>query len=263
VSCTRSYDITKLHTHCGCCSQCLDRRFAILAADANQHDPVEMYKVELLTGARSRANDKTMAESYVRTALELHEMGELAFFGKFSGETARVCSGFASQKPDEVARQVLVLHQRHGQAIWDVLKTAVEGHSTELVRRSLPPSCVLMMTVAPSGTPALAPGELRSDPVERWIEQAEAEQASDPQRGSVDFSDQAPVQTHEASRLDKAKPVLELARVAIKEVYPNGVPDQTTERNTILCRKIGDWLKNNRKADISNATILRAAGRRK
>ena len=34
VSCTRSYDITKLHTHCGCCSQCLDRRFAVLAARA-------------------------------------------------------------------------------------------------------------------------------------------------------------------------------------------------------------------------------------
>jgi 7-cyano-7-deazaguanine synthase in queuosine biosynthesis len=41
VSCTRSYDITKLHTHCGCCSQCLDRRFAVLAADAAEHDPVE------------------------------------------------------------------------------------------------------------------------------------------------------------------------------------------------------------------------------
>ena len=52
VSCTRAYDITKLHTHCGCCSQCLDRRFAILAADAAEHDPVEMYKVELLTGER-------------------------------------------------------------------------------------------------------------------------------------------------------------------------------------------------------------------
>jgi hypothetical protein len=35
-----------------------------------------MYKVELLAGARKRPNDQTMAESYVRTALELREMGE-------------------------------------------------------------------------------------------------------------------------------------------------------------------------------------------
>ena len=94
VSCTRSYDITRLHTHCGCCSQCLDRRFAVLAADAAEHDPVEMYKVELLTGERRGPKDQTMAESYVRTALELRDLGEFAFFGQFSGETARVCSGF-------------------------------------------------------------------------------------------------------------------------------------------------------------------------
>ena len=60
VSCTRVYNITKLHTHCGCCSQCIDRRFAVLAANAAEHDPVEMYKVELLADPRDereRPND--------------------------------------------------------------------------------------------------------------------------------------------------------------------------------------------------------------
>ncbi len=32
VSCSRVHSMTKLHTHCGTCSQCLDRRFATLAA---------------------------------------------------------------------------------------------------------------------------------------------------------------------------------------------------------------------------------------
>src|SRR5262249_26633941 len=64
VSCTRRYDITRLHTHCGCCSQCLDRRLGMLAAGAAEHDPVEMYKVELPIGKRDRSNDRTMAESY-------------------------------------------------------------------------------------------------------------------------------------------------------------------------------------------------------
>ena len=94
VSCTRVYSITKLHTHCGCCSQCIDRRFAVLAANAAEHDPVEMYKVELLADPRDDANDQTMAESYVRTALEFRESSELAFFGRFGGETARVLKCF-------------------------------------------------------------------------------------------------------------------------------------------------------------------------
>jgi 7-cyano-7-deazaguanine synthase in queuosine biosynthesis len=42
ISCTRTYDITKLHTHCGCCSQCIDRRFAVLVGGAAGFDPVEM-----------------------------------------------------------------------------------------------------------------------------------------------------------------------------------------------------------------------------
>ena len=58
VSCTRSYDITRLHTHCGCCSQCIDRRFGIIAAGAAELDPVEMYKIELLTGERERPTDR-------------------------------------------------------------------------------------------------------------------------------------------------------------------------------------------------------------
>ena len=148
-----------MHTHCGCCSQCLDRRFAILAADAAEHDPVEMYRVELLAGARDRPNAQTMAESYVRTALELREMGELAFFGQFGGETARVCGGFPSLTADEVGQQVLDLHQRHGQAVGKALKAGIERHSAELVNRNIPPSSVLMMTVVPGGAPALAPVE--------------------------------------------------------------------------------------------------------
>ena len=47
----------------------------ILAAGAADHDPVEKYKVELLTGERNRPEHLTMAESYVRTALEFCGMG--------------------------------------------------------------------------------------------------------------------------------------------------------------------------------------------
>jgi hypothetical protein len=182
VSCTRSYDITRLHTHCGCCSQCLDRRFAVLAADAAEHDPEEMYKVELLTGARERPNDQTMAESYVRTALELCDMDELQFFGRFGGETSRVCSGFSSLKADDTARQVLDLHRRHGQAILDVLNAGVKNNSEELVKRRVPTSSVLMMTVGHMTMPALLNVGKHPDRVRPLIE-SDAETASSEVKG--------------------------------------------------------------------------------
>ena len=208
VSCTRSYDITRLHTHCGCCSQCLDRRFAVLAADAAEHDPEEMYKVDLLTGAREKPNDQTMAESYVRTALELRDMDERAFFGRFGGETSRVCLGFPSLKSDDVARQVLSLHNRHGQAILDVLNGAIKSNSEELARGSLPPSSVLIMTVARGRVPTLSSVRGRADPLETWIKE-DAESASGSEVG---------VSHGEGRGRGKSRPTLERARGAIEEL---------------------------------------------
>jgi hypothetical protein len=57
-SCTRVRDMTTLHPHCGQCSQCIDRRFAILAAGQKHEDPAEAYNVDLFTGARSEGPDR-------------------------------------------------------------------------------------------------------------------------------------------------------------------------------------------------------------
>jgi hypothetical protein len=255
VSCTRTYDITKLHTHCGCCSQCLDRRFAVLAANAAAHDPVEMDRVELLAGERDKEKDKTMAESYVRTALELHDMGELAFFGRFSGETARVCEGFPSLTADEIGSQVFDLYQRHAQAVWYVLDAAVKRHSGELVNRSLPPSSMLAMTVSTGGAPAIEIIDRSVDRSQSWVDEAETEIESSDSCGVSDERQQGPRR--------KSRPARERALDAIKELYPKGVPDQAVEPNANLCRTVGEKLKQGGLPGVSDDTILRAAGRRK
>ncbi|MGZ8998753.1 MAG: 7-cyano-7-deazaguanine synthase, partial [Allosphingosinicella sp.] len=121
ISCTRVRDMTKLHTHCGACSQCIDRRFGILSAGAEQFDPEEMYGLQLLIGERDTSEDRTMAESYVRLALDIRRMNELAFFGRFAGEAARVVHCFSGLTPDEVGKRVLDLHQRHADAVGRVL----------------------------------------------------------------------------------------------------------------------------------------------
>ena len=46
-SCTRVRDMTKLHPHCGLCSQCVDRRVGVLAAGLDRYDPAEAYAVDL------------------------------------------------------------------------------------------------------------------------------------------------------------------------------------------------------------------------
>jgi hypothetical protein len=57
--------------------------------------------------------------------------------------------------------------------------------------------------------------------------------------------------------------MLESAQLAIKELYPGGIPDQATVPNATLCRKVGAKIKEAGRTVGSDDTILRAAGRRK
>ena len=63
-SCADVRDMTIAHPHCGRCSQCIDRRFAVLAAGLEREDPAEAYAVDPLTGPRSDVRDRELALGY-------------------------------------------------------------------------------------------------------------------------------------------------------------------------------------------------------
>jgi 7-cyano-7-deazaguanine synthase in queuosine biosynthesis len=168
VSCSRVHSMTKLHPHCGTCFQCIDRRFATLDADLGDHDPSEMYRLDLLTGERDVGNDRTMAEAYVRRALEFRRMTEVGFLAQCIGEISRGMFAFPGVSPDEVARAAFRLHKRHGNSIHSVLASAVRSHADDLVGGILPRNCILRMAVGEHGrdladAPIGATGAIRPD----------------------------------------------------------------------------------------------------
>jgi hypothetical protein len=61
----------------------------------------------------------------------------------------------------------------------------------------------------------------------------------------------------------RRQPSRERAKKALDELYHGRIPDQDSEPNPILCRKVGEWLKKNKLPEVKDDTILRAAGRRK
>jgi hypothetical protein len=70
----------------------------------------------------------------------------------------------------------------------------------------------------------------------------------------------APVPDNLLAERARSRPKFEGALRAIGEIYPDGVPDQATEPNSRLCKRVGEKLKG---LQISDDTILRAAGRRR
>lgn len=149
-SCTRVHAMTKLHPHCGQCSQCIDRRFAVLAAEQEDEDPREAYKVDLFTGQRharssAAAADREMALAYVRSASEINQMTDVAFFAKY-GETSRAVS-FFKESADKVGGRIFDLYQRHASAVCDVFDRAIASHAGELREGKLPPDCLLSLVL--------------------------------------------------------------------------------------------------------------------
>lgn len=148
-SCTHTWVMTKLRTHCGTCSQCIDRRFAVLAADAGKHDPKEAYGVDLLIGERKEGEPKTMMAAYVETANEIVDMSALDFFGRF-GEAARVLKHL-NGSPDTTGLQIYELHRRHAQYITKVIDDAIAQNRSAIRKRQLPSSCLLRLVCDSSG----------------------------------------------------------------------------------------------------------------
>lgn len=165
VSCSHVHDITRLKTHCGRCYQCIDRRFATLAAKLADVDPEEMYEIDLLTGDREDGQDRAMAESYVRHAIELSRYSDKGFLGRFVGEISRAASCIDDMSADQVMETTLSLHRRHANAVGGVLETGFKVHGGRLADQTLPPSCLLRM-VAGSGAGR------RDTPIRDPIEQA-------------------------------------------------------------------------------------------
>src|SRR5581483_9265070 len=88
-SCAHSMFKPRTQWHCGTCSQCIDRRFAVFAAGLEQYDPTSDYEVDVFLGPRKDGAEKNMAVDYVRHAIELFRRSEGELGATFSTEISR------------------------------------------------------------------------------------------------------------------------------------------------------------------------------
>jgi hypothetical protein len=96
-----------------------------------------------------------------------------------------------------------------------------------------------------------------------WIELSSADVTKELIPASDGEQPPAANEPRERSRpRPKAQPARDRALDAIKVLYPDGVPQQATEPNKNLCQRVAAWLKESGVPDVSDDTILRAAGRR-
>ena len=182
TSCAHTWEMTKLRTHCGTCSQCIDRRFAVLSAGLEAHDPAEAYGVDLLVGERpaydprdshqKKSDSRTMLAAYVETASGICEMTPIDFFSRY-GEAARVLR-HVDESADSAALKVYELHKRHAKEVADVIERSIAKCAPAIRKRELPESCLLRLVcdsaIDPSGVTIVSPPSSESRiPLEDFV----------------------------------------------------------------------------------------------
>jgi hypothetical protein len=157
TSCGHTWELTKKHTHCGMCSQCIDRRLAVLAAGVQQHDPEAAYVTNPVAGSPPDVYAKTLIVAYMELVERVERMTAAEFLAHF-GEVSRVlrhCPGPASA----AALQVYHLYRRHAEQVRGAVNRATAERVDEVTRRTLPRECLLRLVYegGPDGGEAAAP----------------------------------------------------------------------------------------------------------
>ncbi len=127
VSCTSLSVQGGAATHCGACSQCLDRRFAILSLGLEGQDPPAAYLTDVITGPRAAEKSRIMALDWTRRSLDAADLDISAFMIGCGLELSRIVSGFPDMASGQAIAQVHDLHRRHGMAV--ICERSAQGPS--------------------------------------------------------------------------------------------------------------------------------------
>lgn len=144
TSCGATRGMTSEQPHCGMCTQCIDRRFAILAAHQSQHDPATGYRIDVITGDRSDGDPRIALAAFL-DMVERVELasGPVAFFSMF-GEAMRIL-GSIGGSAGSIAQRVFNLYKQHAGEVNAVLDAQAAENITKLRLRQLPESCTLRL----------------------------------------------------------------------------------------------------------------------
>lgn len=132
---------SKNQWHCGACTQCIDRRIAVVASGSEAHDPSTDYVCDVFIGERKKRHHANVAVAFVRHAFELYQMNEAQMAARFNAELARATRD--TPRPSDAARRFIDMHLRHAGAVRSVITSQIARNAEKLADGMLPPTCML------------------------------------------------------------------------------------------------------------------------
>jgi hypothetical protein len=141
--------------HCGQCSQCIDRRFAVAGAGLLSKDPETDYASDVFVGARPKELDRSVAIDYTRHGIELERWSEVEIAGNFNPEICRAVR--YERKGREAAEALIAMYKRHGTVVRRVLEDQLRTNAPKLIDRTLEESSLLALAIGQNYLPGQEP----------------------------------------------------------------------------------------------------------
>ncbi len=202
VSCSKTFKSTVNATHCGACTQCVERRLAAHASGVTDYDHPGLYSTDL-SSTPIAGEDRTIAVDYVRSALHFANQNIDTFYKEHVNELADLIDQVGHDEEIAVQR-VYELHHRHGLQVMDAIRQII---NCRFDPGSRPVPCSFLET--------LLAQEYLLDPAQRLAAAiVETLRAAIP----LTFRKQAPI--NESDLNDKMEGVLTAAQQKLSREHP-------------------------------------------
>ncbi len=122
TSCSRTYQTMGEATHCGRCSQCIDRRFAAYASESESQEEGGIYAFDFLQDSVTDGETKTVLIDFLRQAKDFAKWTVDCFEREMLEPLADVVDCVGTNDPSEAVQKVFDVCHRHGLSVYKAIK---------------------------------------------------------------------------------------------------------------------------------------------
>ena len=128
VSCSRTFLSIGSASHCGECSQCIDRRFASYAARMDELDDSVPYAIDFINTRISSDEGRTTIVDYVRQAHEFATWNVDHFATQLFGSMSEMIDYVGAANEEEAYNRIAELCRRHGKQVMNAIAKMRDKH---------------------------------------------------------------------------------------------------------------------------------------
>lgn len=147
VSCSRTFNVEGEATHCGCCSQCVDRRIAAYSVGAEEQDHRGLYTYDIIADPINDREARTTVLDYIRQAISFSQDSVDKFEQEYLADLVQVLDYLPHDLSDtDKVSNIWALFSQHGKRVKQALSRMRSLH--EDIFQQIDPHSLLGMISA-------------------------------------------------------------------------------------------------------------------